>query len=71
MTSRHFTLFTLGSGQSGLWFYIIQRDAAIAQIGLSPRHRTVGVQPCGRASGSTRFNLLLRRILYRLDRWLP
>jgi transposase len=28
MTARHFTLFTLGSGQSGLGFYTTQRDAA-------------------------------------------
>ena len=28
MTARHSTLFTLGSGQSGLGFYTTQRDAA-------------------------------------------
>ena len=28
MTARHSTLFTLGSGHSGLGFYTTQRDAA-------------------------------------------
>jgi len=29
MTARHSTLFTLGSGHSGLGFYTTQRDAAL------------------------------------------
>jgi hypothetical protein len=30
MTARHSTLFTLGSGHSGLGFYTTQRDAALS-----------------------------------------
>jgi hypothetical protein len=32
MTRRHFTLFTLRSGQSGLGFYTTQRDAATLRL---------------------------------------
>ena len=30
-----------------------------------------GTVPYGRATGSTLVNLFLRRVLYRLDPWLP
>jgi hypothetical protein len=40
MTCRHFTLFTLRSGQSGLEIYTTRRDAAHSALGgRSPQQR--------------------------------